>query len=1043
MATTISSNSTINSSNGRQYQPGFDSVPHLIRYYVGGAEDNAVLSYGGGNDTGINSLFPHLTHTEVRIRYPCNRRCPLTNISSMNETSKLSYVPTVIDHKQIRQHIPASLVESNKIFKSNSIVENFSLLHNVNHQWNASTPTPSTSHRRQLSSSFRSTTRRIPSATVTSATACNPIENTELASRSLSSSSTLPRSLTSSPGPSKITTHSLSSLSTQSMSSTTLPHSFKTPCQPGSKSSSTSGISNTSSRSTTPSSSSTSSSVVPQVSESDLIISTSTGALSLAQRSSITVSINKQPPINKEPSPLRKLRIPDKSLKLYDTSDLFEPSTSSMCGSNASKCEESRIDIDAEIAAALSAVGDDCDTNLDDMFDDPYPVPVQSSFARVNTGNDYQSRFESHQIGSKSHRNKAREHQSRFDRYKAMSENDFILDDHSVIRSNRITGYSLNNNYDSSYQLHRPALLPHPKNLSSLLDSPLLYSPPPVLSLESEMDNKRNHEPLKFQNRNEYSSRHYRPQPIGAAGRELKFENTKGDESFSQEIEESIERRKSSIKADCSKVKQNHGLKTSTLKELADMEIERLVCEGRMDPDQDSDEEQVTQQPTEYEDFDMWRSRWSNSVRNRFDGTPDERRGERLNRRRERFIEARISEVRQRNLFSQNRALAADHMTNKNLSETGLSEGFAAMNNYPGPSDLNIHNRTTTETLASRNSIKSSDIDGVIKNMVNRWIDVPCAKNSSGNIRSATVTRESNNEISIIQQHKSTRWPTSMKSSTQTSGEYQSSLKDNNLSTEKNLDQTQVNQTMVVGQGDTVNVISANKPSTSAAYIPPVNTDTDTIVPEMENRYTKSDIVMCKQVGDYENISPLNDKIQNNENDMNNEQCMDSIENDSIFLDDMKYCSSLESSNHSNCSQDFNAAEGVDYANIVSRVTDNNEEIDYQNVDKDHKKIFNQDKRQKLLCDDNEDSAPVASALRAVHLAIIGDPKDEGKTASVAGTGRLAAALCSADGRSTILPYRHNAESEEEENTMGSCPLQLLGQPGPEGRRARLDVIER
>jgi hypothetical protein len=816
------------------------------------------------------------------------------------------------------------------------------------------------------------------------------------------------------------------------MLSTTLPHSFKTPHPPASKSSSTSGISNTTLRSTTSSSFSNSSSVVPQVPDSDLIISTSSGSLSLAQRSSITVSLNNQPPINKEPSPLRKFRIPDKSLTLNDTPDLFEQSTSSMCCSNVGKSEESRIDIDAEIAAALSAVGDDCGTALDDMLDDPYPVTVRSSFAHVNTGSDYQGRLGSHQIGSESHRSRPRDHQSRIDSYNAMVERDYSLcAGRSVIRSTR---YLTNNNYESDrHQLERPTLLPFPQNLSSLLDSPLLYSPPPVLSLDSEMDHKPNHEQLKFQNKDDKNSRPYKHHPIGAAGRELKFDNTMDIERFYEEIGESMQRRKNSIK-------NNREMERQTLKEWADMEIERLICEGRMNPDEDSDTEEVTHEPTDDEDFEMWRSRWSSSIRSKFDGTPEERRSERLNRRRERFIEARISELRQRSLFIQNRVSAVNHLTNKNLSEIGLSEGFSTMNNYPGSIGLNVQNRTTTETRASGSSIQSSKIDGIVKKMVNRWVG---AGNSISNIPSATVTRESNNDISIIQQNMATRRPSSKKSSTQTSGEHQSSLENNSLSTEKYPHCTQVNQTTIVGQGDTVNVINANKPSTSATYTQHTSIATDTIVSEMENSSSRSDTVVYKQVGDYENIGSLNDNRRKKNNDMNNEQCIDSIEKDSIFLDDMKYCSSLESSNNSNGSQDFSAAEGVDYANIVSRVTDNNEEIDYQNVDKDHKKLFNQEKRQKLLCNDNEDGAPVATALRAVHLAIIGDPKDEGTTSSVAGTGRLAAALCNADGRSTVLPYRNCTESEKEENSMGSCPLQLLGQPGPEGRRARLDVIER
>lgn len=131
----------------------------------------------------------------------------------------------------------------------------------------------------------------------------------------------------------------------------------------------------------------------------------------------------------------------------------------------------------------------------------------------------------------------------------------------------------------------------------------------------------------------------------------------------------------------------------------------------------------------------------------------------------------------------------------------------------------------------------------------------------------------------------------------------------------------------------------------------------------------------------------------------------------------------------------------INYENIV---TSNVKEMDYANINVDNSGQNGQNKRLKLINDEDV----VKSALKAVHLTVIGDPENSDGATSVAGTGRLAAALCRADGRATVIPYlQPNTDSEKEEESLEPfldiCPLQLLSQPGPEGRRARLDVIER
>lgn len=727
------------------------------------------------------------------------------------------------------------------------------------------------------------------------------------------------------------------------------------------------------------------------------------------------------------------MRIPDKSLQYYDTPDILDKSMNSIRDSNADKCEEPRIDIDAEIAAALSAVGDEGGTPLDEMFDDPYPVGVRSSFAHVNIDNNRQGKLGSHQIGSRSHQSTTRDRQSRFDSYKGMTENNNIIPSgHSEIRSNQSMEYPLNNNYDIDYhQLERPPLVPFPKNLSSLLDAPSLMPPPPPpppLLLDSGMklmDHKLSSEYFKFQNRNDKNFQHQKPQKIGQAGRKLDFGNTQGVESLFNEGEPSVLQRPTKTR---SKSRQNREGEEQTLKEWADLEIERLISDGKMNPDQDSDMEEETDEPTEFEDFEMWRDRFSSSVRHRYDGTPEQRRKDRLNRRRSRIMDAH-KELWQRRLYFQNKT------GRSNLARGFLETGF---------SDYNIQDKINNKTLATGSFYRSSDIDGMVEKMINRWIGVPRAGNSASNVQTSTVIYEPNNETNTMQQPTATkRQNRKLPSSTQTSGEYLASLENDNQPTEKYLHRTQVNRMAIVSQGDSANVINTSKSSTTETYVSTVNTDTGTFCPEIDNGSTGSDTAVQKPVSDYENINPFNDNLRNSSNDINSDHHNDTNEDDNTFYDDKKYCSSLDNSNNSNNSQDINTAEGVDYENVISHITDNNEEIVYENVGKDSKSLRNQEKRKKLISDDSGGGASVATALRAVHLAIIGDPKDGSKSSSVAGTGRLAAALCNADGRATVLPYRNCAESEIEENSMGSCPLQLLGQPGPEGRRARLDVIER
>jgi len=187
---------------------------------------------------------------------------------------------------------------------------------------------------------------------------------------------------------------------------------------------------------------------------------------------------------------------------------------------------------------------------------------------------------------------------------------------------------------------------------------------------------------------------------------------------------------------------------------------------------------------------------------------------------------------------------------------------------------------------------------------------------------------------------------------------------------------------------------------------------------------------------DYVNINP---RVHNHNNsfDKSDIQHLNTNNLNRIHHKNYKHQGSKRQSHTYNSFVDDNIEVGADYENIISHNTDDTNDFNYQNIGKKSGA-----KQQQRVNDFNGGSTAVAAALRAVHLAIIGDP-DDTSGASV-GTGRLAAALCRADGRVTVLPYRRNfTKSEQVGPLLSTCPLQLLGQPGPAGRRARLDVIER
>lgn len=203
---------------------------------------------------------------------------------------------------------------------------------------------------------------------------------------------------------------------------------------------------------------------------------------------------------------------------------------------------------------------------------------------------------------------------------------------------------------------------------------------------------------------------------------------------------------------------------------------------------------------------------------------------------------------------------------------------------------------------------------------------------------------------------------------------------------------------------------------TNLTAISTVNSNTNLSDSKIDKYSTGNGSIECKLTDSYENFNPMKDNPKENTIDQ-------------------------EISEHYKL-KDKSLKTEIDYENILSP---NVKVTDYENVGANINQ-FRKEKRQKLINTNN--NSVVNSALQAVHMAIIGDPEDGAGITSVAGTGRLAAALCHADGKATVIPYlqqnsKNETEGKQSEISLESCPLQVLGQPGPEGRRARLDIIER
>lgn len=992
------------SHNQRPIQPGFDSVPDLIRYYVGSAGDDAVLSYGGGNEgmLGSSTISSPTVPTEVRIRYPCNRRKPL-----MNEIPTLASVLKAEERtRQVQQHshalaMAAALAKTLPVPNACTIVP-------VEPKF----PSQQHSNWTHGQSTFKPLHRRTPSATITSATITSIPSST-------AGSATLDKQFDKSlPGPSKIISNSLDTEFTLPLnrSSTTLsrPSTSSSPRPPLISESLSSSLNRSST--TLPRPSTSTSQSFPSTSRSSsnsdilkmaLLPSTSSSPVT---KSKVTpnASISESSSLSSSFSSLSKFASSTNisNNKLYSQIELApsEPSTSTGFSgqgtSGSSKLHSilttgsSRgtgiIDMDAEIAAALNAENRISDDEFD-FYHIPDPPVVRSSFARMDFANSHQNKSESYHRRSESHQSRSENRHSRPTSSRSRSGN----------RSrSSISGFD----EDERSQLQE---FMEPRN-DQYWKMPL--------------------ESAAKQNQSRYQVDRYNTRRQG-------------------ELESGMQR--SNV------LQKNVG--EWTIQDLANSEIERMVRTKPMDPDEDSDLEEPPH--IGEENFEEWRSRWTASVMNRTSGASEQQYVEHLNQRHTQPMKQHVRSLQQGHEMQVNpiqidnvKESTSVHSKISPVIETAQSAEFVA------PTTIQ-HKTATSETQTSSSARTSNDV--IVETMISRWVGIDSQDtNPENSARGEDDMPRSNRNFHLDILHRRRRRRIDrhsvQKDHPSPTGDNTPPVKDSPLPAEKHyIVQSQLNEKMTQRQvldlkANAVDVTKTNQSSTTMVVEGiPRNLTTNISKSKIDNYSASHDSIKYNVASDYENISISNANHQ--------EWINSSDKNVGIFIEhhntNMK---TLNQDNVISCGnfQYTNKGENsvitsVDYENIYSQNDNNSKCIEnLENIKTKSNKQYDQNIRKILLHDDNESSTAIAAALLAVHLAIIGDPEDVNGQVSVAGTGRLAAALCRADGRAIVLPYRrHQTGSEKEEilveSNFDTCPLQVLGHPGPEGRRARLDIIER
>lgn len=976
----------------RTYQPGFDSVPDLIRYYVGGADDNAVLSYGGSNDGVVSScsrstMLTQTSHTEVRIRYPCNRRCPLMTFHTLDETSTPPLISKTIDHSRAvcqHSHAPSSAFALAEPLELPSEViastEMTSPLPNSSHRrLSPSPPSFQTSYRKHiLSSSFRSSLRRTPSENVTSETSFRPSSAAELATSGFSSNISSQSSSNSSPSLLKANSQVLTSGSS-------LP-----PC-----------LSTTTPRSTV--------SPFPALHSSTFGSASASPCLSnYALRPLTTSSFANKPPIlqesvSLEPSTLKHLNTSGTSLKTVGSPELFRTLSKSKISvpklSDGAFGGSSVIDVDSEMEAALSTEDDSYHISAFQLSELPI---IQSSFARVNLNYRRQSRNENGRIRSCSDRSRSKSDQHRFESHKNRHENHFIParysgnnktppDSHIKICDDR--------QQQPQFQQQEPSTPGHPLSMFGVEMT--------EVQQRKVMENQKSkgHQSSHFDS----SSFRTHESSFVSAGYNRKVENRSGNDGNARNDELQLQQKcsltgppsspLSIISATAIKEEKRLFMNTkepvpkneldhpNTEKNVAGLEIKLLAHKEQiLDPGEEFSVKNQSLEPMENEDFEGWRSRWANLLRQSVVNEREQRLQEcKLHNERLQILKVEFEELHLRLLRENPERVKVN-------SEETFKKPIMTLPHSIVPFMKPEISESTTVQLPVANSeekctgnLNVASTELMVENMVLRWLGI------QQDVDTDNVNK--NPEINFIQQQK-----------------------------------RQFGRPSVAPRNYRSHTYNEPLPKLTTTNDPTIKSTDKSAIAQKIDSFGESTSIGCQLICDYEN-SLLKENI-----------CLDSAGKTQCFkkidpLNNIQTCKKIQSS------LEYSITAGIDYENITA------EDTDYQNVGI-LSNCNSQEKRRKQMNYGRGSSAAVMNALRAVHMTIVGNPDDSGGITS-AGTARLAAALCRADGQATILPYRRHqskcskGDENPVESILSTCPLQLLGQPGLAGRRARLDIIER
>jgi len=477
---------------------------------------------------------------------------------------------------------------------------------------------------------------------------------------------------------------------------------------------------------------------------------------------------------------------------------------------------------------------------------------------------------------------------------------------------------------------------------------------------------------------------------------------------------------------------EDQEVENQTDNENDDTEEDKVSSDGQTTSHPNFIVENSSSETSENENFQRCRTRWTNTMRKGLVDILEHSEVDHQNGQTTRITGTPNSDPRQRGsrqIQAQNEDHEVEHVGTRTESILLTSTDRAATLSQVSPSQSRVTHR----------SIRSSN-NNLTENMIRQWLGLQRISNQSSNSDVAVLYNES-------QIPRNTILPRTQRQQLQ-SNSYGNASEDHHLPTEnvireivfpsgetqlpvlKNMNYLQVDQ-MMLGLS-IVNQEGGITPVTKACQLNMIN-ECSTGISSLEKGACSIGVgsIGSKLACDYVNIDPHIDGHNNPVDEV------DTQHHNINFLEKTHFKKTRQVSNNYNSLVGNNIEAVVDYENIISHNTDNTTDFNYENIGQTTDK-----KRQKVINDFNGGSTAVADALLAVHLAIIGDPDDTGRT--TVGTGKLAAALCRADGQTIVLPYRQNlTESEQAGPLLNTCPLQLLDQPGPAGRRARLDIIER